>query len=207
MAGEKAEPMDAAPQHSPQQPARVRHPMVEANIGESPRGSRPKVFARPRSSEGARATPRHLDRAFPTVAFALRRSSSPRAAPVRPSRRARCLLCHAPSDRSPKFLIQTNSEILPARLAFPESQRGIAPSSTRSSRTSPTCRPDGTLRASSTSSRRSAATLATRATTSTDESPTRTTPSGASRGNRGFSTRRRASARRSYCSGWGDGPS
>ena len=88
--------------------------MVEANIGESPRGSRPKVFARPRSSEGARATPRHLDRAFPTVAFALRRSSSPRAAPVRPSRRARCLLCHAPSDRSPKFLIQTNSEFLPA---------------------------------------------------------------------------------------------
>ena len=100
------------------------------------------------------------------------------------------------------------ASFFPPRLAFPESQRVIAPSSTRSSRTSPICRPDGTLRASSTSSRRSAATLATRAMmTSTDESPTRTTPSGASRGNRGFSTRRRASARRSHCSGWGDGPS
>ena len=76
--------MDAVPRHSPQPPARVRHPMVEANIGESPRGSRPKVFPRTRSSGGARATPRHRDRAPPPVAFAPRRSSSPPAAPPAP---------------------------------------------------------------------------------------------------------------------------
>ena len=117
MAVEKAEPMDAVPRHSPQPPARVRHPMVEANIGESPRGSRPKVFPRTRSSGGARATPRHRDRASPTVAFAPRRSSSPRAAPVRPSRRAVPTLSR-PDRSKPK---RNSSSKLTARFFPPAS--------------------------------------------------------------------------------------
>lgn len=174
--------------------------------------SHPAVPARRFSREPARAGERARR---PDIATArLPRSHSRHAdlpAPARrrfapPGARGAYFVTPRSFEAQTKFLIQTNSEILPARLAFPESQRGIAPSSTRSSRTSPTCRPDGTPRASSTSSRRSAETLGTRATT-IRKSPTRMTPSGASRGNRGFSTRRRASARRSYCSGSGGGPS
>ena len=91
--------------------------MVEANIGESPRGSRPKVFPRTRSSGGARATPRHRDRASPTVAFAPRRSSSPRAAPVRPSRRAVPTLSR-PDRSKPK---RNSSSKLTARFFPPAS--------------------------------------------------------------------------------------
>ena len=81
MAVEKAEPMDA-PTHSPQPPARVRHPMVEANIGES---SHPAVPARRFSRDPARA--RERARRPDIAAARLPRSRSRSADRPAPARR------------------------------------------------------------------------------------------------------------------------